>query len=147
MTRQISAKSYRYVKQILLFKTKVNCQVMSQLSVVDNHTLAADNQELQQESLASGEESAQTLSPDKAHSSDIHQPSQDEQIRAFEYSLQELDMTADSIPYYQHADTELRTIMDYLSHGNLPKSQERSEESDYLMVQGILLHCRMAKAK
>ena len=111
----------------------------SQLSAVDNYII-------------SGVESSQFISTDQELSTGNQETSQNETIQAIETSLKELDMTADCIHKCQYADTELKPIMIYLTKGILPKSQVKArsillQQSDYLMVQGILFHTRTAKAK
>lgn len=139
----------------------------SQLSFVRDQTLSHENQVPQPSSQTSGEasqlsavdnyiisgvESSQFISTDQELSTGNQETSQNETIQAIETSLKELDMTADCIHKCQYADTELKPIMIYLTKGILPKSQVKArsillQQSDYLMVQGILFHTRTAKAK
>ena len=80
----------------------------------------------------------------------------DEQVTATEIdnlpALTLLDMTTESIRQRQNGDKELKPIIQFLSTGVLPQSQKLSrsilvQQSDFVLIDGILFHCRVAKAK
>ena len=88
---------------------------------------------------------------DQEQLTENQETSQNETFRAISTSLQELDRTPYSIYNCRYADTELKLIMDYLEIDVLPKSQVKArsvllQQSDYLMVQGILFHRRTSKS-
>ena len=70
--------------------------------------------------------------------------------QTIEISLNDLDMTPESLHNYHFANPDLKPIMDYL--GILPQSQVKArsilfQQSDFLMVQGFLIHSRTPEAK
>ena len=63
-----------------------------------------------------------------------------------------LDLTPDSIRQHQAQDSNLRPVIHFLSTGVLPRSQKLArsvllQQSEFVFVDGILFHSRIAKAK
>ena len=64
----------------------------------------------------------------------------------------QLDMTPETIRNCQNVDSDLKPIIKYLNTGKLPKSQQLSrkillQQSDYILLDGMLFHSRLAKSK
>ena len=63
-----------------------------------------------------------------------------------------LDMTTESIKQHQAQDLYLKPIIHFLSNSTLPRSQKLArsilmQQSEFVLVDGILFHSRIAKAK
>lgn len=64
----------------------------------------------------------------------------------------EINMTPANIRQCQELVKDLQPIIDYLSNGTLPHLQQKSrtvliQQSDYVLMEGMLFHSRVAKAK
>ena len=73
-----------------------------------------------------------------------------QQARSIEL-FRKCDFSPSSIAELQKADPKLQSFVEYLQDGTLPQSQKQSrkvllEASDYLLVDGLLFHSRIAKS-